>query len=377
VVRVHSPQVHFRFFSRAFGKWLVVSALFSAPFVEASPELIPMPRQSKPWFRTSASSWYATLNGRKVSLGVSGKQNKKAATAAWHKLLSEGLKPSPEPKADVTVKAVIDAFLADAESRVASVTFEVYERFCRFFRADKGELKADALTLPMVEAWARKTEWSGSTRHDALGILATAFKWAERADLIARNPLVGIRKPPKASRGSKALISAGEHARLVACADPLFRAYLQLLWLTGARPGEIASLHAEEIDYQQGLVIREKHKEAHLGKSRVIFLSAEALAIIKGIGCESGLLFRGEDGQQMTAQAIGKRMQRLCIKAGIKSRTPYGYRHTFGTSALVNGVPDAHVAALMGHSGTNMLHRHYSHLTARARALRDALGKVR
>jgi hypothetical protein len=35
------------------------------------------------------------------------------------------------------------------------------------------------------------------------------------------------------------------------------------------------------------------------------------------------------------------------------------------------------VAELLGHSGTAMLHRHYAHLTARAKALRDALGKVR
>ena len=31
----------------------------------------------------------------------------------------------------------------------------------------------------------------------------------------------------------------------------------------------------------------------------------------------------------------------------------------------------------MGHSGTAMLHRHYAHLGARAKALREALGRVR
>ncbi|HEY7429059.1 MAG TPA: site-specific integrase [Gemmataceae bacterium] len=160
-------------------------------------------------------------------------------------------------------------------------------------------------------------------------------------------------------------------------ADPLFGAYIQLLWLTGARPSEIAGLRAEEIDHAQGVVILTNHKEAHLGKCRVIFLSPEALAIIKNFGREDGLLFPGEDGQQMTAQAIGKRMRRLCVKAGIKNRTPYGYRHSYGTTALANGVPDAQVAALMGHASTAMLHKHYSHLTARSQVLREALGRVR
>jgi integrase len=192
----------------------------------------------------------------------------------------------------VSVKEVIDAFLADAESRVQPVTLEHYEKFCRFFSADNGEVFAAALTLTLVEAWSRKPAWSQSTRHDALGVLATAFRWAERAGMLPRSPLIGIRKPPKTSRGAKALISADEHARLVAHADKLFGAYLKLLWLTGARPGEIAGLHAEDVDFKQGLIVLTNHKEDHLGKSRVIFLDSEAVAIIEGIGKKSGLLFR-------------------------------------------------------------------------------------
>ena len=52
-------------------------------------------------------------------------------------------------------------------------------------------------------------------------------------------------------------------------------------------------------------------------------------------------------------------------------------RHSFASDALALGVPDTQVAELLGHSGTAMLHRHYAHLAARARALRDALKRVR
>jgi site-specific recombinase XerD len=120
-----------------------------------------------------------------------------------------------------------------------------------------------------------------------------------------------------------------------------------------------------------------EHKEAHLGKSRALFLNAEAVAVVENIGRKSGLLFPGADGQRMTAHAIGKRLKRLCIKANVKHCIAYGYRHAFATQALANGVPDAQVAALLGHLGTAMLHKHYSHLTAQSQALKDALGKVR
>jgi integrase len=192
--------------------------------------------------------------------------------------------------------------------------------------------------------------------------------------------LTHIRKPPKASRGAKAIVSAEAHAALVQHADAFFKAFLQLLWLTGARPGEIASLTADAIDIAQGIALLAEHKTAHLGKSRIVFLSAEAVAILRERIAfhPEGLLFPSENaGGVMTAQAIGCRLRRLCIRAGVKHCIAYGYRHGFATDALAKGVPDAQVAALLGHSGTAMLHKHYSHLTGQARALREALGRVR
>ena len=57
--------------------------------------------------------------------------------------------------------------------------------------------------------------------------------------------------------------------------------------------------------------------------------------------------------------------------------TAYGYRHGYATEALAKGLPDAQVAALLGHSSTAMLHKHYSQLTAQAGVLRQAAAVVR
>jgi hypothetical protein len=46
-------------------------------------------------------------------------------------------------------------------------------------------------------------------------------------------------------------------------------------------------------------------------------------------------------------------------------------------AALANGVSEAHVAELLGHTSTAMHHKHYSHLGTKAAALLAALGKVR
>lgn len=65
------------------------------------------------------------------------------------------------------------------------------------------------------------------------------------------------------------------------------------------------------------------------------------------------------------------------VVRGRNSIAPDNVRHTFATDAPTNGVPDAQVAALLGHSGTAMLHRHYAHLGAKAKSLRDVLDRIR
>src|SRR5262245_55077273 len=47
-----------------------------------------MARPSKPWFRAIKNTWYCTIEGRKVSLGVRGKENARAAKDAWHRLMA-------------------------------------------------------------------------------------------------------------------------------------------------------------------------------------------------------------------------------------------------------------------------------------------------
>jgi len=91
----------------------------------------------------------------------------------------------------------------------------------------------------------------------------------------------------------------------------------------------------------------------------------------------AGLLFRTRVGNAWTPNGIVKRLLVISERAGFRV-VAYGLgRHSFATAALVNGVPDAMVAGLLGHTGTGMLSRHYSHVTANARAMRDAAERAR
>ena len=114
------------------------------------------------------------------------------------------------------------------------------------------------------------------------------------------------------------------------------------------------------------------------GRTRLLFASGDALELLRQLVTEhpAGPLLRTRRGTAWTPKAVAWAVYRLCGRLGVKA-TPYGYRHTYATDALAAGVPDAQVAALLGHGSTAMLHRHYSHLSARTKVLAAAARAVR
>ena len=182
------------------------------------------------------------------------------------------MKEKAKPKQEPSVGEVATAFLADAEGRVKPKTLAWYRDFLMPFAKKHGKTKASELSAFVAEAYSRKPTWGDSTRHDCLGAIATAFKWAERARLIDKTPLQGLKRPPNPSRGAEAVISPEDHERLLAVAGKRFKPFLRLLHLTGARPGEIASITAENFDADNALVRLKDHKTAHKGKSRTLYL---------------------------------------------------------------------------------------------------------
>ena len=215
-----------------------------------------MARPSQPWYRESKGTWYCSMDGKKVSLGVRGEGNRTEAMKAWHGLMANG-KAKPEPKAEApSVAEVISAFLTDAEGRLKPATVRGYRDFLTPFVKAHGTLKADKVTAALASAYSRQAEWSNSTRHGFLSALSIALKWGGF-------PIVGLKKPPMDSRGDKALVSQDAHAKLMEAAPDNFKPFLMLLYLAGARPSEVSAITADNFDEAGGMVRLKEHKTAH------------------------------------------------------------------------------------------------------------------
>lgn len=90
-----------------------------------------------------------------------------------------------------------------------------------------------------------------------------------------------------------------------------------------------------------------------------------------------GPLFLNSRGKPWTCNAVRIRFRNLRKRhPELKGIVAYSYRSSFATDALESGVPDATVAALLGHTNTATLHKHYARLSGRLDHLKDAAGKA-
>lgn len=149
------------------------------------------------------------------------------------------------------------------------------------------------------------------------------------------------------------------------------RAIMELLFSTGLRVSELASLSRDSIDLKKDeFSIRGKG-----GKVRVVFLSNDAReAVIRYLGkrgdTDDALFIRLDkdssktsDSMAITPRSIERMIKKYAIKAGISKKvTPHILRHTFATDLLQNGADIRSVQVMLGHASisTTQIYTHIS-----------------
>lgn len=349
-----------------------------------------MPRRARPWFRTARSEWFVTHMGKQTPLGVFDPADEAGALAAFAKLVASHMPENTKLRNSVfsdptTVAEAVERFRAAGLRRlrrgeVKQKTLDDYEYALRPFVAAFGPRPLSELLagegLELVKDWGANPAWSLSTRNDYLGVILGVFKLAG-----LRLP---VKRPPKQSRGAATVVSDdGFEAALGAAVKGKYagdlRQLLRVLRETGARPEEISRLSVSAVDWTNACTRSDVHKTARHGGARVIHFTAAAMAVLaeQRAAHGSGLLFRTRYGNQYGAKCIVRRCGVISKRVGFRFIAYGAGRHSFCTHALINGVPEPLVAALMGHAGTAMMSRHYSHVGSNARALKDAAERAR
>lgn len=331
---------------------------------------------SDPWYRASRRGWFTTMDdGKQVPLGVTDPAAEGAAWAALQKLMADvsevkaAVAGGPKVRAG-TVPELVGQFLAEKAATVQASTVKGYRKYLDWLAAKFPGPAAGVDLAAVVAAAAAEPRWGDTHRANVLWTVGAFLRWCGRPD--ARPPL-----PPKESRGADAVVSEATYRRCLTESRGDFQQLIRFLWHTGCRPGEATGLTAEAVDWSAGTITLKKHKTKHKGKKRVLYLGSDALAVLQEQRERhpAGLLFRGQRGEQLSLQAMTMRFERLSEKVGVRV-TSYMFRHTWATRALSEGIPDAQVAAMLGHTSTAMIHKHYSHLTSNAKLLKEVAERV-
>jgi integrase len=345
----------------------------------------------KVWHRTFDGWWYVTLTegGTRRQIKLVKAPNDKASKAAAERLAIQELaarQPADgQPPDDrgvpswATAGHVVRAFLAHSRAEHSAETATWYVNLLTPFAELYGKVRVARLRKRHVKAWLQSRGYNPTSQNRAVGALKRAFNWAVEEEYIPRNPVAHVRKP-KAKTRDRTLTPAERALVLGAIKDAAFKAFVTAMTLTGCRPGEVARVTAADCDLAAGLWVLARHKTAKTtGKPRVVYLSPDALALTRELAAArpAGPLFLNRRGKPWTRNAVRTRFMRLRDKhPALKDVVAYTYRASFATDALEGGVPDASVAALLGHTNTATLHKFYNRLSARVGHLRDAAAKA-
>ena len=159
-----------------------------------------------------------------------------------------------------------------------------------------GQADATKITHQQLSVWLAKSSGNSTTKAIRIRSTSAFFGWADKQELIPFNPVIKVAKPRTQSRAD-AIISPNDHARLMAAAAPCFKPVLEVLYATGCRPSEACSITVENFDAANSVVVLKIHKNDSYGKPRLIFLTADIVAMLKVLAAKVGtgklLLRRG------------------------------------------------------------------------------------
>jgi integrase/recombinase XerD len=227
--------------------------------------------------------------------------------------------------------------------------------------------------------------------HAPASVLRAHSAWSSFFDFLVANdardgnPMVAIRRPRKPNDEPRPIAHPNAAARLLgtaAAADPRARdpwperdlALIATFCVTGIRAGEavdlgVASLTGTPRDRRLVVVRRD-------GNSRAIPVHAPLEATLKAYLRKRAARFPGHDlddpstalfvdcrGQRLTGDQMKYLVERLYVRAGLRSRVPRGalvhaLRHTFAASALRAGADVVELQALLGHASLETTRRY-------------------
>ncbi|MDH3359786.1 MAG: tyrosine recombinase XerC [Desulfobulbaceae bacterium] len=261
-------------------------------------------------------------------------------------------------------------------------TVSSYSRDLHEFAAQNDpDSPVDAITSIHVRAYVYTLHGRNKSSSVArkLSSLRSFFRFLKREGKITGDPM-GTISMPKQGKYMPVFLSVDEVFALLEMPnkDDTFaardRAILEILYSTGMRVSELASLDIPALDFASGMVRvtgkGNKERLAPMGNPALESINAylpqrdrlRRERISRGLDLDGEALFLNTRGSRLTTRSIERLVKMYAQRAGIASRvTPHALRHSFATHLLEMGADLRTVQELLGHASLSTTQK-YTHL---------------
>ena len=224
------------------------------------------------------------------------------------------------------------------------------------------------LDQPTIEAWAAN---EGKTRPSsarlAWRLLTVFLTWCGEQPAYAA--VLPTKNPAKTKKAREALGKAGtkkdvlQKGQLAAwfaavqqLQNPVISACLQMMLLTGARPGDVLALRWEDVNTQwKGISIRDK-----VEGTREIPATPYMLHLLAALPRRNQWVFSSSTSATGCLTQPNNPHTRACKAAGLEGLTLHGLRRSFKSLTEWLEVPVGVVAQIMGHKPSATAEKHYT-----------------
>ena len=295
--------------------------------------------------------------------------------------------PSPTPSGLLMSKNLADhitqfAQWLSVEKGYSGNTVTSYSRDLREF-ADQNDPESAVAAITSLHVRAYVYTLNGRNKSSSvarkLSSLRSFFRFLRREGEITTDPMGAI-SMPKQGKYMPVFMSVDEVFALLempnendtfAARD---RAILEILYSTGIRVSELASLDIPALDFASGMVRvtgkGNKERLAPMGNPAMESINAylpqrdrlRRERLKRGLDLDGEALFLNTRGSRLTTRSIERLVKMYAQRAGIASRvTPHALRHSFATHLLEMGADLRTVQELLGHASLSTTQK-YTHL---------------
>jgi integrase len=223
------------------------------------------------------------------------------------------------------------------------------------------------LTPQVVEAWAANEAKGRATQARLAWRLLKGFLgWCNEHDAYAG---LFSGNPAKTKKAREALGKPGVKtdvlqkgqlkawfAAVQQISNPVIAAYLQIVLLTGARPGEVMTLQWNDLNIRwKGITIRDK-----VEGERVIPLTPYVARLLVGLPRRNEWVFSSPTSASGYLSEPTYPHTVACKVAGLDGLTLHGLRRSFKSLTEWLEVPTGIVAQIMGHKPSATAEKHYT-----------------